>query len=172
MPPPSQNEVTQLLLAWSDGDQTTLEELTPLVYAELRWLAERHMRRERAGHPLQTTALVNEANVWLIDLRRVRWLNREPNYGADGRHAYVKNYRYFYTRVNDRQCAIWAIPRGPRRHYASTFFIVLPPDWMRSWRGQAMSDEGMAQIPAIPSPTALTELRMQEMPSRVFGVNR
>jgi len=50
MKPPSQNEVTQLLLAWSDGNKAALEELTPLVYAELRRLAERYMRRERAGH--------------------------------------------------------------------------------------------------------------------------
>jgi len=76
MTPPSQNEVTQLLLAWSDGDQTALEELTPLVYAELHQLAERYMRRERAGHPLQTTALVNEAYVRLVDLQQVRWQNR------------------------------------------------------------------------------------------------
>ena len=65
MTPPSQNEVTQLLLAWSDGDKAALEELTPLVYAELHRLAERYMRRERPGHPLQTTALVNEAYVRL-----------------------------------------------------------------------------------------------------------
>ena len=76
MKPPSQNEVTQLLLAWSDGDQTALEELTSLVYAELRRLAERYMRRERAGHTLQTTALVNEAYVRLVDLQQVRWRNR------------------------------------------------------------------------------------------------
>ncbi|HKE32973.1 MAG TPA: ECF-type sigma factor [Candidatus Angelobacter sp.] len=70
MKPPSTHEITQLLLAWSDGDQTALEELTPLVYAELRRLAERHMRRERAGHPLQTTSLVNKAYVGLVDLLR------------------------------------------------------------------------------------------------------
>jgi len=81
MKPPSTHEVTQLLLAWSDGDQTALEELTPLVYAELRRLAERHMRRERAGHPLQTTALVNEAYVRLVDLRQVRWQNRAHFFG-------------------------------------------------------------------------------------------
>src|SRR5262249_23897821 len=78
MKPPSQNEVTQLLLAWSDGDKAALEELTPLVYAELHRLAERYMRRERADHPLQTTALVNEAYVRLIELRKVRWQNRAP----------------------------------------------------------------------------------------------
>jgi RNA polymerase sigma factor (TIGR02999 family) len=82
MKPPSQSEVTQLLLAWSDGDQTALEELTPQVYAELRRLAKRYMSRERAGHPLQTTALVNEAYVRLIDLRQVRWRNRDQFFGV------------------------------------------------------------------------------------------
>ena len=79
---PSQNEVTQLLHAWSDGNKAALEELTPLVYAELRRLAEKYMRRERAGHPLQTTALVNEAYVRLIDLRQVRWQNRAHFFGV------------------------------------------------------------------------------------------
>src|SRR5262247_1065086 len=82
MKPPSQNEVTQLLLAWGDGDKAALEELTPLVYAELRRLAVRYMRRERAGHPLQTTALANEAYVRLIDLRQVRWQNRAHFFGV------------------------------------------------------------------------------------------
>ena len=82
MKPPSTHEVTQLLLAWSDGDQTALEELTPLVYAELHRLAERHMRRERAGHPLQTTALVNEAYVRLVDLQQVQWRNRAHFFGV------------------------------------------------------------------------------------------
>ena len=81
MTAPSQNEVTQLLLAWSDGDQTALEELTPLVYAELRRLAERYMRRERPGYPLQTTALVNEAYVRLVDLQQVQWQNRAHFFG-------------------------------------------------------------------------------------------
>src|SRR5215510_4060106 len=82
MKPPSTYEVTQLLLAWSEGDPTALDELTPLVYAELHRLAERHMRRERAGHPLQTTALVNEAYVRLVDLREVRWQNRAHFFGV------------------------------------------------------------------------------------------
>ena len=73
------------------------------------------------------------------------WHTRpKPDYGADVRQACVKNYRYFYTRVNDQQCAIWALPLGPQRHYASTFFVVLSPDWMRSWKSQAMSDEDVA----------------------------
>ena len=61
--PPPQDEITRLLLAWSDGDKAALEELTLLVYAEMRRLAERHMHRERAGRPLQTIALANEAYV-------------------------------------------------------------------------------------------------------------
>jgi RNA polymerase sigma-70 factor (ECF subfamily) len=72
---PSQ-EVTQLLLAWSKGDQTALEKLTPLVYQELHRLARRYMGRERPGHSLQTTALVHEAYLRLVDSRSVRWRNR------------------------------------------------------------------------------------------------
>src|SRR2546427_7536912 len=68
----STQEITQLLLAWSDGDQEALPRLTPLVYAELRRLARRYMGRESPGHTLQTTALVHEAWLKLIDQRRVR----------------------------------------------------------------------------------------------------
>jgi len=73
---PSPQEVTQLLLAWSNGDQTALEKLTPMVYEELRRLAHRYMRRELPGHTLQTTALVNEAYLRLIDAGNLRWQNR------------------------------------------------------------------------------------------------
>ena len=72
----SPQEVTGLLLAWSEGEQTAFEKLVPLVYAELRRVAHRYMGRERHGHSLQTTALVNEAYLRLIDARRVRWQNR------------------------------------------------------------------------------------------------
>jgi RNA polymerase sigma factor (TIGR02999 family) len=73
---PSQSDVTGLLLAWSDGDRDALHQLTPLVYQELRRLAKRHMVRERPGHTLQATALVNEAYLRLIDINRMRWQNR------------------------------------------------------------------------------------------------
>jgi len=73
---PSEKEVTRLLVAWSDGDQAALEQLTPLVYSELRRLARRHLGRERKGHTLQTTALVHEAYIRLIDQKEVRWQNR------------------------------------------------------------------------------------------------
>jgi len=73
---PSPQEVTRLLLAWNNGDQAALEQLMPLVYAELRRVARRYMGRERAGHTLQTTALVNEAYLRLIDASQVQWQNR------------------------------------------------------------------------------------------------
>jgi RNA polymerase sigma factor (TIGR02999 family) len=69
-------EITQLLLAWTEGDAQALEQLMPLVHGELHQLAHRQMAGERPGHPLQTTALVNEAYLRLIDSSRVRWQNR------------------------------------------------------------------------------------------------
>jgi RNA polymerase sigma-70 factor (ECF subfamily) len=68
--------LTQLLRAWSDGDQTALQKLTPLVYEELHRLAHRYMGHEQVGHTLQTSALVNEAYVRLLGGRSVRWQNR------------------------------------------------------------------------------------------------
>jgi len=70
------HEVSRLLRAWSDGDQNALAGLTPIVYAELRRLAHRYMRRERPGHSLQTTALVNEAYMRLVDYKRMQWQDR------------------------------------------------------------------------------------------------
>jgi RNA polymerase sigma-70 factor (ECF subfamily) len=72
----SSSEVTQLLHAWCGGDQQALEALMPLVYGELHRLAHRYMLRERAGHTLQTTALVNETYLKLVDSGRVRWQDR------------------------------------------------------------------------------------------------
>ena len=65
-----------LLRAWSEGDQTALRKLTPIVYAELRRLARRSLRGEHPGHSLQTTALVNEAYVRLVDYKRMQWQDR------------------------------------------------------------------------------------------------
>jgi RNA polymerase sigma factor (TIGR02999 family) len=76
------HDVTQLLLSWSNGDQQALEKLVPLVYSELRHLAERYLRRERPGHTLQSTALVHEAWLKLIDQRNVQWQNRAHFFGV------------------------------------------------------------------------------------------
>jgi RNA polymerase sigma-70 factor (ECF subfamily) len=72
----SPNEVTQLLVAWSDGDQAARDQLMSVVYEELHRLARRYMRSESPGHTLQTSALVNEAFLRLVDQRNVRWQNR------------------------------------------------------------------------------------------------
>jgi RNA polymerase sigma-70 factor (ECF subfamily) len=70
------SDISTLLRAWSDGNRAALEELTPIVYAELHRLARRHMERERPGHSLQTTALVNEAYMRLVDYKHMQWQNR------------------------------------------------------------------------------------------------
>ncbi len=72
----SQHEVTQLLRAWSEGDEAALNRLIPLVHGELRQLAHRYMAQERPDHTLQTTALINEAYIRLIDYRQRPWQNR------------------------------------------------------------------------------------------------
>lgn len=73
---PESPEITELLKAWGGGDAAALDQLTPLVYEELRRLARRYMRNERAGNTLQTTALVNEAYLRLVDAQRVGWQDR------------------------------------------------------------------------------------------------
>ncbi len=73
-PPPA--DITRLLQAWTEGGDIALEELLPIVYAELHHLAERYMKREASGHTLQTTALVNEAYLRLLRARGVRWRDR------------------------------------------------------------------------------------------------
>lgn len=78
-------EITRLLNAWSEGDQSALERLMPVVYKELRRLAHRYMNRERADHILQTTALVNEAYVRLVDMPIVRWQNRTHFFAISAR---------------------------------------------------------------------------------------
>jgi RNA polymerase sigma-70 factor (ECF subfamily) len=77
----SPQQLTQLLAAWGEGDRSALDRLLPLVAEELHRLAHRYMSREREGHTLQTTALVNEAYLKLIDQRNVRWQNRAHFFG-------------------------------------------------------------------------------------------
>ncbi len=79
------HQVTELLDAWSHGDKEALDKLMPLVYDELRRLARQHMRQERSGHTLQTTALVNEAYLRLVDQRRAQWQNRAQFFGVAAR---------------------------------------------------------------------------------------
>jgi hypothetical protein len=75
---PAPNEITQLLKDWSSGDQTALDRLMPLVYEELHQMAQQHMRREQPGNILQTSALINEAYLRLVDQPQIRWESRAP----------------------------------------------------------------------------------------------
>jgi RNA polymerase sigma-70 factor (ECF subfamily) len=98
---PAPGAVTELLRAWSDGDEGALERLVPLVEAELRRLARGYMGRERRGHTLQVTALVNEAFLRLTDVRRLRWQDRAHFLGISARlmrrvlvdHARARGYQ-------------------------------------------------------------------------------
>lgn len=101
MPTASPAAVTELLQAWSEGDDGALERLLPIVEAELRRLARVHMRRERGDHSLQVTALINEAFLRLTGARRLRWQNRAHFLGISARlmrrvlvdHARARGYR-------------------------------------------------------------------------------
>jgi len=76
MDSPASHDVTQLLVAWTNGDQAARDQLMSVVYEELHRLARRYMRKESPGHTLQTSALVNEAFLRLVDQRNVHWQNR------------------------------------------------------------------------------------------------
>jgi len=80
--PTPPHEVTQLLLDWSEGNEAALAKLMPIVYKELRRLAHQYLNRERDGHSLQTTDLVHEAYLRLVDQRRARWQNRSHFFGV------------------------------------------------------------------------------------------
>ena len=97
---PSSKSITQLLVEWRNGDVTALDKLTPLVYEEMRRLANHYMRRERQGHTLQTSALVNEAYIRLVDHKNMRWENRAHFFAVAAQamrrilvdHARSRNY--------------------------------------------------------------------------------
>src|SRR6476659_6118278 len=100
-PDPSRPHVTELLLAWGRGDRSALDQLVPVVHQELRRLARLQMRHERDNHTLQTTALVNEAFLRLVDLRRIQWQDRAHFFALSARlmrrilvdHARSRSYQ-------------------------------------------------------------------------------
>jgi len=100
MASPAPNEVTQLLVAWGNGDQVAGDRLMSVVYEELHRLAHRYMKRELPGHTLQTSALVNEAFLRLVDQRNVRWQNRAHFFAIAAQMMrrilvdYARNRRY------------------------------------------------------------------------------
>ncbi len=84
-PPLQTPEITRLLAEWSNGSQEALDKLYPMVYEELRRIARRYMRRERPDHTLQTTALINEAYLRMIDQKNVHWENRAHFFSISAR---------------------------------------------------------------------------------------
>ncbi len=98
-------EVTLLLQKWSDGDASALEELTPIIHAELHRIAHRYMNRERDGHTLQTTALVNEAYMRLIDWKAAKFENRAHFFGVSAQlmRRILVDFARKRPKVNDKQ---------------------------------------------------------------------
>jgi len=85
MEEPRSEDVTQLLMSWTEGNRQALDHLVPIVHAELRRLARRYMQAERVGHTLQTSALVNEVYMRLVDANRVQWQNRAHFFGISAK---------------------------------------------------------------------------------------
>jgi RNA polymerase sigma factor (TIGR02999 family) len=118
--PPPTHEVTRLLRSWCDGDEAALERLMPLVHGELLRLARNYMRRERHGHTLQPTALVNEAYMRLVDWKNVRWQNRSHFFGVAAqmmRHILIDFARSRPAPKRDggaRMAALAEVDRLPR----------------------------------------------------------
>lgn len=121
---PSRKDVTDLLIEWSEGNQEALNKLMPLVYDELRRLASRFLRNERTGHTLQTTALVHEAYLKLVDQKNTSWENRVQFFAAAAqvmRHIlvdYARNRRAFkrggnYCRLSLDEAIISSEEKNP-----------------------------------------------------------
>ncbi|MDT5271670.1 MAG: hypothetical protein QOH49_3856 [Acidobacteriota bacterium] len=120
MTDPSTHDVTELLAAWGGGDEAALERLVPLVHAELRRLAHRYMGRERAGHTLQTSALINEAYARLIKWKEVRFENRAHFFGVSA-HL-MRRILVDFARSRPRAS------QGPARHVALDEALLIASD--------------------------------------------
>ena len=153
MSTPASHEVTQLLLAWSEGDSFALEQLIPLVHDELRRLAKRYMRNERAGHTLQTTALVNEAYLRLIDVRQVQWQNRA--------HFFAISARLMRQILVD-----FARERGYRKRGGGAHQVELNEAMMI---GQERNEDLLALDEALTALAEVDERKSQVVELRFFG---
>jgi len=153
MPTPESHEVTELLLAWSEGDQEAFDRLVPLVYGELRRLAHSYMRRERADHTLQTTALINEAYLRLIDAGRVRWENRT--------HFFAVASRLMRQILVD-----FARARGNRKHGGGAQQVSLDETLVI---GQPRDEDLVALDEALEALARVDERKSRVVELRFFG---
>jgi RNA polymerase sigma factor (TIGR02999 family) len=118
---PSPNSISQLLSEWRDGDETALDRLMPLVYREMRRMAHRYMRLERPGHTMQTSDLLNDAYLRLVDHKGMRWQNRAHFYAVAAQamrrilvdHARVRNARKRKVELVDLEQAALVIQKRP-----------------------------------------------------------
>jgi RNA polymerase sigma factor (TIGR02999 family) len=147
------DEITPLLLAWGDGDQAALERLLPLVMAELRAMAKRYMRREHSGHTLQTTALINEAFIKIVDQTRIRWQNRAHFFAIAAQC--MRRILTDYARMQQR-----AKRGGNAPHLALTDAPILSP---------TQSEELLALDEALQKLARTDERKSQVVELRYFG---
>jgi RNA polymerase sigma factor (TIGR02999 family) len=145
-----ETDVTGLLVAWCGGDRAALDQLMPLVYAELRGIAHRYMSTERADHPLQTTALVHEAYMRLVDISRLRWQDRA--------HFYAVAAQTMRRILVDA-----ARKRDAQRRGADPSHVVLDADALQApQRGEDLVglDEALTRLAAFdPRKARVVELR-------------
>ncbi len=146
-------EVTQLLLAWRNGDAAALERLVPLVHAELRRIARGFMRKEQAGHTLQTSALVNEAYLRLIDARQVAWQNRAHFFAIS-------------ASLMRRILVDFARERHARKRGGSAQQVVLEDAMLM---GRARGEDVLAVDEALHALAKLDERKSKVVELRFFG---
>ena len=150
-----ESQITELLAAWNDGDENSLERLFPVVEQELRRIAHNYMRRENANHTLQTTALVNEAYLKLVDQTRVSWHNRAQFFGIS---AQIMR-RILLNHARDRQA-------GKRGGSGSTFHLNLDDVAILS---PEKSDELIALDKALERLKDFDQLKSRIVELRYFG---
>jgi RNA polymerase sigma factor (TIGR02999 family) len=153
MKTPAPQDVTRLLQAWSDGDEGALAQLMPLVHTELHRLARQYLRGERPGHTLQTTALVNEAYLRLLDVRQVPWRNRA--------HFFAVSARLLRRILVD-----FARQRGCRKRGGAARQVALDEALAV---GREQGDDLMALDDALQALAALDARKGQVVELRFFG---
>lgn len=137
---------------------------TYAIFRDAQRLTPRHQVERLIRDFRQYHSQTRQFPANFIEINRALWHTQPaPAYGEDGRRAWTKNYYYFYTRVNEDTCAFWALPLGSRRQYASTFFVVIAPRWLRVWKGKALPDAEIESVPPIPSPFALAGFGLEEL---------
>lgn len=162
-----QQGVTELLVAWGKGDKAALDELMPVVYDELRRLAQNYLRRERTGHTLQTTALVHEAYLRLVDQKSVNWQNRAQFFGI----AAQMMRRILINHAKDRNAK-------KRQGYATRVSLDDAVSFFENRELDLMAlDEALDELGALdPQQTQIVELRFFggltiEEVSEVLGIS-